>query len=132
MADVTANADTTIDYTVKPWSSNMSNKIDAVNKELLCNILHCYHIPLHTYALATLPELDHGLGLFDSSRSAINCFVVPMACAIQYAALGINLGKETADLSAYIQSIFHDWDTSNQRLFRLYRNLSQPILQTLQ
>eukprot|EP00957_Ditylum_brightwellii_P113209 8633006-Ditylum_brightwellii.AAC.1 len=82
MADVIANADIATDYTVTPWSSNMSGKIDTVNKELLCNILHCSHIPLHAYALATLPESDYGLGLFDPSRSAINCFVVPMAHAI--------------------------------------------------
>eukprot|EP00957_Ditylum_brightwellii_P026945 2036748-Ditylum_brightwellii.AAC.1 len=61
------------------WSSPTSNDIDAINKELLCNILQCSHIPSHAYALATLPESDHGLGLLDPSRLAINCFVVPMA-----------------------------------------------------
>eukprot|EP00957_Ditylum_brightwellii_P057614 4369135-Ditylum_brightwellii.AAC.1 len=51
-----------------------------------------------------------------------------MARAIRYATLGISLGRETATLSPYIQSIISDWDTSTQRLFGLYRNLSKPIL----
>eukprot|EP00957_Ditylum_brightwellii_P067934 5157482-Ditylum_brightwellii.AAC.2 len=59
MVDVIANADITTGYTTTSWSSTTSNEIDTINKELLCNIIQCPHIPSHTYALVTLPESDH-------------------------------------------------------------------------
>eukprot|EP00957_Ditylum_brightwellii_P090384 6882814-Ditylum_brightwellii.AAC.1 len=82
LLDVATNVSLNVDYTMQQWSLDTLHAIKRTTKTLLCNILQTSSLPSHAYALATLPKSLNGLGFFDLTRYAINCFVVPMAKAI--------------------------------------------------
>eukprot|EP00957_Ditylum_brightwellii_P139685 10645782-Ditylum_brightwellii.AAC.1 len=80
MADVAANVDPFVNYITSGWTSPTSDAIAGTSKKLLHQIMGTQQIPYHAYAIAILPEQDHGLGHFEPSGSAISSFVVAVAC----------------------------------------------------
>eukprot|EP00957_Ditylum_brightwellii_P165111 12570935-Ditylum_brightwellii.AAC.1 len=63
-------------------------------------------LPDHVYEIATLPVSKNGLGVFDARANAFALFVVPMARAICYATIRIDLGHKCVKLSTYLQSLY--------------------------
>eukprot|EP00957_Ditylum_brightwellii_P179390 13665869-Ditylum_brightwellii.AAC.1 len=95
----------------------MTSSINGTNKAVLMSATSVEELPAYTFYLATLPENQNGLGIYNPANSAVVSFLIPFIWCLHSALQGITLHHKTVHLSPYLSNLFADWHTSVLPIF---------------
>jgi len=120
------------------WSSDFTHSIDTLTQTFIRHLASPSGpspppsfppLPTHSNALLYLPASLGGIGFRSPYVSTTSAYVVPVARSIRLASHGITTNSATTThLPTSHRHLLRNWQSSDLRLFRLFRTYGKSIL----
>eukprot|EP00957_Ditylum_brightwellii_P131270 10012081-Ditylum_brightwellii.AAC.1 len=90
------------------WSLDMTSSINGTTKAVLMSAARAEELPAYAFNLATLPENQNRLGIYNPANSAVVSFLIPFIRCLCSTLQGIILRHKTVHMSPYLSNLFAD------------------------